>query len=137
MFVTTAGVPRVEDDEATIARLTERVITEAAREGRVVLVGRGAQAVLARRPDALHVLLIASKAFRERVAVERLDVAADRVADVVAQTDRERDRYVRAHYDRDRRDPLNYDLVINTERTGFDGAAALIATEVRRRGWAA
>ena len=55
MFVTTAGVPRLDDDEATIVKIAERIITEAAQHGRVVLVGRGAQALLAQRPDALHV----------------------------------------------------------------------------------
>src|SRR6059036_2945185 len=55
MFITTAGVPRVEEDEATIVKITERIITEAAQHGRVVLVGRGAQAQLQQRPDALHV----------------------------------------------------------------------------------
>src|SRR5438034_1953806 len=54
MFIATAGVPRVEPDEAAIVQLTERVIAEAAAQGRIVLVGRGAQAVLAQRPDALH-----------------------------------------------------------------------------------
>jgi len=38
-----------------------------------VLVGRGAQAVLATRPNALHVYVIASKPFRKKVAVERLE----------------------------------------------------------------
>src|SRR5437899_12702486 len=52
MFIATAGVPRVEPDEAAIVQLTERVIAEAAAQGRIVLVGRGAQAVLAPRPDA-------------------------------------------------------------------------------------
>src|SRR2546428_7414396 len=53
MFIATAGVPRVEPDEAAIVQVTERVIAEAAAQGRIVLVGRGAQAVLARRPAAL------------------------------------------------------------------------------------
>lgn len=41
--------------------LTERVIAEAAAEGPAVLVGRGAQAVLAKRGNALHVYVVASK----------------------------------------------------------------------------
>jgi len=53
-------VPRVEPDEAALIRLTERVIAEAAAHGRIVLVGRGAQAVLAQRPDALHVYIVAA-----------------------------------------------------------------------------
>src|SRR5574341_1823616 len=74
MFVTTATVPRVEEDEATIVKVTERIIAEAASDGRVVLVGRGAQAILAQRLDALHVYVVASKAWRMRLAVDRLGV---------------------------------------------------------------
>src|SRR3989449_305693 len=74
MFIATAGVPRVEPDEAAIVQLTERVIAEAAAQGRIVLVGRGAQAVLAQRPDALHVYVVAPKPWRMKHAVERLGV---------------------------------------------------------------
>src|SRR2546422_4252737 len=72
LFLASAAAPPVERDEATIVKMTERVIAEAAAHGRIVLVGRGAQAVLARRPDALHVYVVASKPWRMRLAVERL-----------------------------------------------------------------
>jgi len=135
MFITTAGVPRVEEDETTILRMTERVIREAALEGRVVLVGRGAQALLAQRDDALHVYVVASKPWRARLAIERLGVNPAEVDRVVDETDQQRDRYVKTSYGRARQDPLNYDMVLNTERLGFEGAAALVVAEAQRRGW--
>ena len=135
MFVTTAGVPRVEEDEATIARLTERVIADAAAEGRVILVGRGAQAILAQRPEALHVYVVASKPWRLKLAIERLGVPAADAERVLAETDRQRDRYVKEHYGRVRDDATNYDLVLNTERLTIEGAAGLVVHEARRRGW--
>ncbi len=52
MFMATATASAVEQDEATIVQVTERVIVEAAAHGRVVLVGRGAQALLSQRPWA-------------------------------------------------------------------------------------
>jgi cytidylate kinase len=135
MFITTAGVPRVEEDEATIVKLAERIIAEAAADGRVVLVGRGAQAILAQRQDALHVYVVASKPWRMRLAVERLGVDPAQVEKVVDETDRSRDHYVKTHYRRARQAPENYDLVVNSEKLGFAGAAALVVTEARRRGW--
>ena len=138
MFITTAGNPTpppVEADEATIVKMTERVIAEAAGEGRVVLVGRGAQAVLAQRPNALHVYVVASKPWRRKLAVERLGVDPASVDRVLDDTDKQRDHYVKAHYGRDRQDQTLYDLVLNAERLGFDGAAHLIVTEAKRRGW--
>jgi cytidylate kinase len=143
MFMTTAGgeassgsaPAHVEQDEATIVKMTERVIAEAAAEGRVVLVGRGAQAMLATRQNALHVYVIASKPWRRKIAVERLGVDPANVDRVVDETDKERDHYVKTYYGRDRHDLTNYDLVVNAETLGFDGAAALIVAEAQRRGW--
>ncbi|MGH7645738.1 MAG: AAA family ATPase [Gemmatimonadales bacterium] len=135
MFITTAGVPRVEEDEATIVRVTERVIREAAHEGRVVLVGRGAQALLAQREDALHVYVVASKPWRGRLAIERLGVNPAEVDRVVDETDHQRDRYVKTAYGRARQDPIHYDMVLNAERLGIEGAAALVIADARRRGW--
>ena len=137
MFITTtAAPPQVEVDEAAIVKVTERVIAEAAAEGRVVLVGRGAQAVLANRENALHVYVIASKPWRRKLAVERLGVDPAHVDKVVDETDKERDHYVKTYYGRDRQDLTNYDLVVNAETLGFEGAAPLIVAEVKRRGWA-
>ena len=135
MSVASAALPRVEQDEAAIVELTERVIAEAAAHGRIVLVGRGAQAVLAQRHDALHVYVVASKPWRARLAVERLGVSpadADRVMD---ETDRRRDQYVTTYYGRHRQDLVNYDIVVNTERLGIDGAARLLVADAQRRGW--
>jgi cytidylate kinase len=135
MFITTAGVPRVEEDESTIVKLTERVIREAATHGRVVLVGRGAQALLAQRDSALHAYIIAPKTWRMKHAVERLGADAARVDHIVDEIDQQRDHYVRVYYGRSRQDLANYDLILNAERLGLDGAAAVIVAEVRRRGW--
>jgi cytidylate kinase len=135
MFLTTTALPPLEADERAIVQITERVIAEAAAQGRVVLVGRGAQALLARRPDALHVYVVASKAWRMRLAVERLGVDPGAVEHVVDETDRQRDHYVATHYGRHRQDVVNYDLVVNPERLSLEGAAALIVAEAQRRGW--
>src|SRR2546425_1909621 len=55
MFIAQAAGPRVEQDEATLVEVTERVIAEAATHGGVVLVGRWAHAVLGNRSGQTHV----------------------------------------------------------------------------------
>jgi cytidylate kinase len=129
------AVSEAERDEAAIHKITERIIHEAAEVGRVVLVGRGAQAILARRPDALHVYVVGSKPWRVRFAVERMGIDPARAEKVLEETDRHRDEYVKTYYGRARRDAANYDLVVNAERLGLEGAAALVVAEVKRRGW--
>lgn len=137
MFIATGEHPIPVDtaEEEAIVKTTERVIEEAASEGRVVLVGRGAQALLAARPNALHVYVVAPKPFRRQVAIERLGVNPSEADKVIQETDAHRDEYVKTHYRRDRQDLTLYDLVLNTERLGFQGAADLVVAEIRRRGW--
>jgi len=133
MFLAAEQTVAVERDDATIAKITERVIAEAAAHGRIVLVGRGAQIVLAQRPDALHVYAVASKPWRVRLAIERLGIDPANAQKIVDDTDRRRDDYVKAYYGRARNDVANYDLVVNTERLGIEGAAKLVVAEADRR----
>ena len=136
MFVATGEHPiPVDTEEEEIVKTTDRVIEAAAAEGRVVMVGRGGQALLATRPNALHVYVVASLPFRRKIAVERLGVDAASANKVIADTDKRRDEYVRSHYGRNRQDLTQYDLVINSERLGFEGAAHVVVGEVKRRGW--
>ena len=126
-----------EADEEKLVAVTERVIHETAAHGRVVLVGRGAQALLAgaKEQDALHVYVTAPREERVRVVAERQGVPAQEAARAVDATDAARDRYVQRHYRRRRDDAANYHLVVNTALLGYDGAADLVVAAARRRGW--
>jgi cytidylate kinase len=126
----------VDVPETDLVRITETVVAEIAAQGKVVLVGRAAPAVLSREADALHVKLVAPRAFRIQVAAGRLGCAADKAAAVLDQTDRNRARYLREYYRRDWNDPINYHLVLNTGVLGFDGATDLIVARARAMGWA-
>ena len=115
--------------------MTERVIAEAAAQGRVVLVGRGAQAVLAQRPDALHVYVVASRPWRRRLAVERLGLDAADAGKIVDETDRRRDDYVTAYYGRARQDLSNYDVVVNAEKVVLTGKKETAKEYMSYSGW--
>src|SRR6266571_5050570 len=72
---------------------------------------------------------------RKRLAVERRGADPATVERLVDETDRRRDGYVKTYYGRHRHDVVNYDLVVNSERLGIEGAAALVVAEARRRQW--
>jgi len=124
-----------EPDQAKIARITRSVIEELGQSSRLVLVGRAAAAVLSRRTDALHVRLVASREWRIRRAVERLQVPETKAAAFVDERDRNRLQYHREFYGRDWRDPVNYHMTLNTERLGFDGAASAVVAAAHSLGW--
>jgi CMP/dCMP kinase len=131
----TAAAAPAELEEAALVKVTESVVADLAEEGRVVLVGRAAPAVLARKEDALHVRVVAPRADRIRAVMARqhLDpAAAERLMD---DTDRNRERYHREYYDRDWADPTHFHLVLNTGLLGYPGAGNVIVDCAGRLGW--
>jgi len=122
-------------DEAEVVRMTEVVVAEVAQEGRVVLVGRAASAVLAREGGAIHVQLVAPRDFRVRVVMERSAIDAKAAEKQIGETDAQRARYHKQYYSRDWSDPVNYHMILNTGALGFEGAATLIVARARSLGW--
>jgi cytidylate kinase len=134
LFMPTAG-PVEEFEEAKLVRITRNLVSDLAREGRMVIVGRAAAAVLGEAVDALHARVVGPRDFRIRTAVDLLGVDAARAAKLLDETDRNRARYHREFYDRDWNDPVHYHMVLNTGWLGFDGAAELIVARARSLGW--
>jgi cytidylate kinase len=122
-------------EEADLVRITETVVAEIAEQGRVVLVGRSAPAVLGRRSDALHVKVVAPRPYRIDVASLRLKLPPSKAAEILDNTDKMRGRYNREYYHRDWNDPANYHLVLNTEALGIDGTVEVIVGRARALGW--
>ena len=113
--------------------VTKRVIEDAVRAGPAVLVGRGAQCMLAARADALHVFCYAPVEELVRYAVEVLDIPFGDAGRKVAEMNHHREEWVKHHFKRDWRDLANYDLCVNTSRFGLDGAAELVTRVARER----
>ena len=124
-----AAVP----SEERVVMMTRRVIEEAVQAGPAVLVGRGAQAMLAKRVDALHVYCYAPLEDLVRYAVEKLDVPIGEAQKRVMETNHQREAFVRRHWKREWRDVANYDLCVNTASLGVDGAAELVVEVARKR----
>lgn len=132
-----AGSTEQEPTEEQIVQVTARIIAEAAQHGRVVLVGRGAQAVLASAgPDeALHAWVVAPRPARLTTLMARLQLDEKAAAAAMDDTESNRDRYVQKWHGRKRQDPANYHLAVNTGFLGYEGAAELIVSAARHRGW--
>ena len=131
-------MPMVGDLAATpseerMVMVTRRVIEDAVRAGPAVLVGRGAQCMLASRADALHVFCYAPFEELVRYAVEVMEVPFSEAGKKVAEMNRQREEYVKHHFKRDWRDLANYDLCVNTARLGLDGSAELVTLLARER----
>lgn len=119
--------------ETRIADMTRHVMEEAVQEGNAVLVGRGAQSLLADRPDALHVFCYAPREFLVRYAIEHRGIEPARAEDEVERRNKQREQYVKRHWGRDWRSFSNYHLCVDTGRLGIEGAAALVVHAARLR----
>ncbi len=118
--------------EERILEVTHRVIDEAVARGPVVLVGRGAQAWLANRQDAVHVLCVAPRDSCAARVAAREGIPLPEAARRVDATNKERQDYVRRNWQRDWLAPSNYHLCVNTDWLGIDGAVTMIASVVRQ-----
>jgi cytidylate kinase len=136
------GVPEVmptvadlaaQPSEERIVEMTKRVIEEAVQAGPAVLVGRGAQSMLAARADALHVFCYAPTEALESYAITNLGVSPTEAHRIVAENNHQREQYVKRHWKRNWRDVANYHLCVNTAWLGLDGAAELIVQVARER----
>ncbi|HJU90514.1 MAG TPA: cytidylate kinase-like family protein [Gemmatimonadaceae bacterium] len=127
---TATTLPPSED---RIVEVTTRIIEEAVARGPAVLVGRGAQAVLASRDDVIHVFCYAPRpALIARVAA-RMKISAQEAEKLTDDTNRQREQYVKRHWKRAWRDPSNYHLCLDTEFLGVDGAADVVTRLARER----
>jgi cytidylate kinase len=128
------GLPSVPElDDRTLAEATRRVIESLAGGGRgYVILGRGAQCVLAGRPDVCHVSLVGDLHDRAARVATWQGVDLKEAAARCERMDAERGNYVRHFYGRDIRDPLLYDAVLNTTLLSLD-LATEIAIDLARR----
>ncbi|MBV8100597.1 MAG: cytidylate kinase-like family protein [Verrucomicrobia bacterium] len=105
---------------------TVETIRRLAARGNVILVGRGASSITAQLPHVLQVRLVAPLPDRVLNFAHYHQLPRENAARLVPETDERRRRYVRTYFDTDIEDPTNYDLTINTGRSGFEQAARTI-----------
>lgn len=128
-----ASEAHLPPSEERVLAVTERVIAEAVAAGNVVLVGRGAQAMLASRADAIHVFCHAPRPALIARTMRRLECSEREAERKVEETNRQREQYVRKHWHRSWAAHENYHLCLNTEWLGLGGAAAIVVELARER----
>ena len=113
----------IPPSEERIVEVTQRVMEDAVQAGPAVLVGRGAQCLLATRTDALHVFCYAPLESLTEYAMRTLGLKPEEARKKVIEMNARREEYVKRHWKRDWRDLANYHLCVNTAWLIIDGAA--------------
>jgi cytidylate kinase len=126
----TATLPPSEE---RLIAVTERIIEEACARGNVVLVGRGAQSMLAARSDVIHAFCYAPPAALAASIAERYGMSLKDAARAVEEHNRQREQYVRKYWKRSWSAFENYHLCLNTEWLGLEGAAEIVLRLAREK----
>jgi cytidylate kinase len=114
---------------AYVRHLSETIVSLAAH-GDCVIVGRGAAHILPKE-TTLRVRLVGSLDDRTDAIARRLTLTKQQAAKWVADTDRQRQTFVKDHFLKDPADPHNYDLVLNTSTWSVNDCADLILHGLR------
>jgi cytidylate kinase len=123
----------IPPSEERIVEMTQRVMEEAVQAGPAVIVGRGAQCMLATRSDALHVFCYAPLESLIEYAMKTLGLKPDEARRRVIDMNARREDYVKRHWKREWRDLSNYHVCMNTAWLGIDGAAELVTRMAKER----
>ncbi len=110
--------------------MIELMVLDYALKGDVIIYGRGGQDLLKKIKSVFRVRITAP--FEERVErwVEREWLDPDLARLLVRKSDQQRAGFIKYYFDRDWENPLDYDLVINTQRLSEDKAVELICSGV-------
>lgn len=113
------------DDTHYLAGL-ESVIRELAESQSIVIIGRGSQFILRDYPRSIHVLVVAPLAVRVGRVMETLKLDEQSAKQEIERFDNSHRQFARRYFKADLEDPLNYELVINTQHLNYEAAASII-----------
>ena len=101
-------------------------IRKLSESGPCVIVGRCADYVLKDRENVIDFFLMGDMADKKTRILGRYDIEKDKVEDFIKKTDKRRASYYNYYTDQKWGASTNYDLCLNTSRTGIDGAVKLM-----------
>jgi cytidylate kinase len=124
-----SSVPSVSES-AYVSHVIETILSLGAH-GECIIVGRGAAQILPAQ-TTLRVRLVAPLEDRITAVSHRHGISRQEAARRIETTDRERNRFIKAHFLKDPSDPGQYDLLLNSWRWSTSEAVDLIVEALRR-----
>lgn len=105
-------------------------IYDFARDGNVVIVGRGGQALLQDIPGTLHVRIVAPVRKRVQRLMDQMGYDKEKSEQFILHNDRDSSGFIHSFFDIDWDDENIYDIVINTKTMSVATAASLITAAI-------
>ncbi len=112
---------------------TKKTILHLSEFGNVIIVGRGANIILANHPKAFHIRLVASQNYRIGNAMNLYNLSKKDATEFVVKEDQERKNFILKFFHKDINDNLLYHVTINTELINSDEVALMIGNCMMRK----
>lgn len=110
-------------------RHLSRGLAAIGEHGNTIIVGRGANFILPRE-RTFRLRFIAPKESRIRYFMTRRGLTHAEAKSYVERRDADRQGYIKNYFKVDASDPIHYDMVLNTETLGIDGAYRIVAAAI-------
>jgi len=110
----------------------EYVIKELAASQSIVIRGRGSHFILKDFPGVFHVLVVAPVEVRVKRVMESLKLNEEDARNEIARFDDGSREFVKRYFKANIADPINYDMVINTNHLSIEDAASIIVDAVHK-----
>lgn len=101
-------------------------IKNIAENGPCVIVGRCADYVLKGSDNVINFFVMGNMAEKKKRILERYDIEKNKIEDFIKKTDKRRANYYNYYSDMKWGEAKNYDLCINSSKTGIQGAVSLM-----------
>ena len=107
-------------------------IMHLAEAGYVIIIGRGANIMTSKLKGGLHIRLIASLHNRIIYISKCLNIDQNEALKYIKKEDQRRKVFLQTYYNKNVEDALNYHMLINTDYSGIEGTAKIIAAAVKQ-----
>jgi cytidylate kinase len=123
--------PLPTDFDDSVRREIERTVRERAAGGDVVILGRGASAILAGTPGLVRIFLHGAKAWRAERLSEAFGISIEQANRDIDRVDAARRKFARDRYRYAWGDPHQYDATFDVSRLGIEAVVAAIVGVAR------
>ncbi len=125
--------PPLEEKEQEEWMVTVRTfLREKAEKRGFILLGRGGQRILEGLDSAFHILVVAPIEIRIQRIAEKYNQDRATASRILAEQDMQRERFLMRNFGIDWKNPLYYNLVLNTSFYHIEEAYTLIIEAMRR-----
>jgi cytidylate kinase len=117
-------------DDKVYLQTLKLVITELAKNGMIVIRGRGSQFILKDFPGVFHILVVAPIGLRVERAMRSFQLDEESAKKQIKRSDDNHREFNKSYFHADTENPLDYDFVLNTKSITFEDATRTITRSI-------